>query len=83
MRRIPLILFAEHAAADERNAQRVEVRLAGDAIIGMSDLGRIMNHTRPFIEIGGRLLAIEYQEIAVSENIAGRDGNCAGQAHGL
>ena len=49
----------------------------------MSDLGRILSNTTPFIEIGWRLLAIEDQEISLSEIVAGRDGKGAGQAHGL
>src|SRR5436190_17802639 len=79
VRRIPIILFAEHPPAEQRNAHGAEVRLASDGIKGMSDLGRILSNTTPFIEIGWRLLAIEDQEISLSEIVAGRDGKGAGQ----
>ncbi len=83
MRRIPIILFAEHPPADHRNAHGAEVRLAGDAIKGVSGLGRILSDTAKFIEIGGRLLAIEDDEISLGEIVAGRDGKRSGQAHSL
>src|SRR5215469_13402477 len=83
MGRIPSILFPEHPPADQWNAHRAEVGLAGDAIKGMSGLGRILSNVTKFLEISGRFLAIEYYEISFGEIIAGRDGHRAGQAHTL
>src|SRR5579872_2074805 len=83
MRRIPIILFAEHPPADKRNAQGAEVLLAGHAVKGVSDLGRILRHTFKFIEIGGWLSAIEYEEASVSEIVPGGDRHRTGQTHTL
>jgi hypothetical protein len=81
MRRVPIILFAEHPPADQRNARRAEVLLAGNGIKGVSDLRAILSTATPFIEIGRRFLAIEDQEISVSKIVAGRDRKRSGQAH--
>src|SRR6185436_12551801 len=83
MRRTPMILFAENPPADQRNAQGTEVVLAGHTIKGVSDLGRILRHTLQFIEIDGRLSAIEDDEASVSEIVSGGDGHRTGQTHAL
>src|SRR5580692_5463180 len=83
MRRIPLILYAEHPPANQPNAQRAEVRLAGDTIKGVSGLGAILSHSAKTLEINRRLCAIEYEEVSFGQIVAGRDGYGAGQTNSL
>src|SRR5580658_10106258 len=83
MRRIPIVLFAEHPPADQRNSHGAEIRLARQAIRGVPGLSGIMSHTTEFSAIGRRLLAIEDEECSISEVVAGGDGKRAGETYGL
>jgi hypothetical protein len=73
MRRIPIVLFAEHPPADQGNAQRAKVLLTRNAIKRVSGLGRILSYPIPLIGIRGRLLTIQYEECSICEIVTVRD----------
>src|SRR5262245_16029905 len=83
MRRIPIVLLAEHPPADQRNVQGAKVLPTRNAIKSVSRLGRISSYAIPLIEIGGRPLAIQYEEGSIGEIVAVRDWKSSSQTYAL